>query len=89
MGRKSKYCNREKNKINRRGTHFRKYHENTSIDYKKIKVEIKESALKKLQTFQQKEGFEIGGVFTGSELEESKLLWENQISDLKHVLGSV
>ena len=23
------------------------------------------------------------------ELEESKLLWENQISDLKHVLGSV
>jgi hypothetical protein len=23
------------------------------------------------------------------EMEESKLLWENQISDLKHVLGSV
>ena len=23
------------------------------------------------------------------ELDESKLLWENQISDLKHVLGSV
>ncbi len=23
------------------------------------------------------------------ELEESKLLWENQISDLKHVIGSV
>ena len=23
------------------------------------------------------------------ELEESKLLWENQVSDLKHVLGSV
>ena len=23
------------------------------------------------------------------ELEESKLLWENQVSDLKHVIGSV
>jgi hypothetical protein len=23
------------------------------------------------------------------ELEESKLLWENQISDLKHVIGSI
>jgi hypothetical protein len=23
------------------------------------------------------------------ELDESKLLWENQISDLKHLLGSV
>jgi uncharacterized protein YndB with AHSA1/START domain len=25
----------------------------------------------------------------GDELEEAKLLWENQISDLKHVIGSV
>jgi hypothetical protein len=23
------------------------------------------------------------------ELEESKLLWENQVSDLKHVIGSI
>ena len=31
----------------------------------------------------------ISDFATEDELDESKLLWENQISDLKHVLGSV
>lgn len=68
MGWKHKQGKGKKHCFNRRGTYQRQCYRNPFIDYKRLIVVIKESALQKLHTFRQIEDSEVGGVFTGSEL---------------------
>ena len=68
MGRKYKQRQRKKHCLDRGETHQWRCNRTSTIDYKQLKVEIKESALQKLQKVRQTNGSEVGGLFTGSEI---------------------